>query len=91
MAGPLSTGYSDLRGDFSRCLNMFVKTPLLHVDECLSIDAGKGRQIVDKIHFIDCSGKNRKKGMGSGKLGQPFTMVKGYLIDASFPIQVIAY
>ena len=68
MAGPLSNGYSYLRGDFPRCLDMFVKTPLLHVDECLSIDAGKGRQIVDEIHFIDCSGKNRKNGMKTGSV-----------------------
>ena len=31
---------------------MFVKTPFLHVDESLSVDAGKSRQVVNIIHFV---------------------------------------
>ena len=42
-----------LSGDFSGGLDVLMETPLLHVDEGLCVDAGKGRQVVDKINFID--------------------------------------
>ena len=42
-----------LSGDFSGGLDVLMETPLLHVDEGLRVDAGKGRQVVDKINFID--------------------------------------
>ena len=44
-----------LSGDFSGGLDVLMETPLLHVDEGLRVDAGKRRQVVDEINFVNRS------------------------------------